>query len=564
MQAPFNTRVPAGNFLPPRLVFPIALAVIVLTVLGSMEPADPRRGLTWAGIHLGTIVLAGLVVVLAKVLVFSRGARTVSLGFMVGTALVTGVTKAVTTAGAEEYFGLTDQWTDNLGARLIGATIAATWLVLFTTYADIGLERLARAREELVQANVATRLQTGHPAYPVELDQTIVRMRALKNDFQTGGSLPASSAIHEVVDDTIRPMSRLLYSAENARYPSVTMSSFLEASIQSGRLPALWIAVLWTTTAFTPLATTAGFMASAVQNITIGLLAYFTWRFAPRVMPKHYVGSLAAIGALSGGIVLLGAVVSTVVAPALELGVEPLNVLVGAIWMFLAATGLSVVSGALNITKVIRHDLGTHETKNLMEQQSQNLSSALAKRNLAATLHGEVQSRLLGIATAIDHRKLSAEALRAELDTVIDSLERLNAAQYSEKDEHHQQSAAERLSGLSTLWQGMLTVDIEPDSQRKLLHAIEHSPDIIEILREALTNAHRHGRATSVTITFREEGNQAHLTVRDNGYGPRNGPPGLGLTLLDSWSNNRWELTEAPDSGAKLRVTLNSPTTPPR
>jgi anti-sigma regulatory factor (Ser/Thr protein kinase) len=72
-------------------------------------------------------------------------------------------------------------------------------------------------------------------------------------------------------------------------------------------------------------------------------------------------------------------------------------------------------------------------------------------------------------------------------------------------------------------------------------------------VREALSNAYRHGSATAVGIVATEErGGAATLDVVDNGYGPRDGDPGLGSVLLDQWTESDWTLESTTGGGARL------------
>jgi signal transduction histidine kinase len=76
---------------------------------------------------------------------------------------------------------------------------------------------------------------------------------------------------------------------------------------------------------------------------------------------------------------------------------------------------------------------------------------------------------------------------------------------------------------------------------------------LIRILQESLTNAVRHGRATSIIITLREEETYMNLTIKDNGIGKSDIKFGFGL-------NGMKERLESLQGGLKIESNENEGT----
>ena len=91
---------------------------------------------------------------------------------------------------------------------------------------------------------------------------------------------------------------------------------------------------------------------------------------------------------------------------------------------------------------------------------------------------------------------------------------------------------------------------------------------ILKIVRELVSNAIRHGKATSVRIAGAIDGNRVRLSVQDNGTGfdPATRPDvttghfGLdGIAKRIKAYNGELEILSAPGTGAKVTVSLDLP-----
>ena len=111
---------------------------------------------------------------------------------------------------------------------------------------------------------------------------------------------------------------------------------------------------------------------------------------------------------------------------------------------------------------------------------------------------------------------------------------------------------------ISNVWAG--TVETKWQVQPEALEALRRNPAtsecLAEVLREAVSNASKHGKATSIEIAVNIEDSAISLQAKDNGRSPNTGKTqGLGSELLDDVCSS-WSLEPAPAGGMILRANL--------
>ena len=92
-----------------------------------------------------------------------------------------------------------------------------------------------------------------------------------------------------------------------------------------------------------------------------------------------------------------------------------------------------------------------------------------------------------------------------------------------------------RWADVRAAWRGLLRIDIDQVTESVLEQLCESHPEVLELVREAITNAQRHGAASVVSIEIEQRPEGVDVTVSDNGYGPRGGTPGIGSALFDRY-----------------------------
>ena len=189
--------------------------------------------------------------------------------------------------------------------------------------------------------------------------------------------------------------------------------------------------------------------------------------------------------------------------------------------------------------------------RELIESIAASRQVAQLARESARILHGTVQTRLIACAVAIERASQTrdVEAFQSALREAHDVL--------TEPARHDQADGAalgDEVQRKVSLWSGLcaINIDIAPE-----LNDIggRIARDVGRVVEEGLSNAIRHGAATSIEISVTRENATIVVVIQDNGLGPQRGERGLGSAVLDGLSES-WELSAVP-SGSRLRVPID-------
>jgi anti-sigma regulatory factor (Ser/Thr protein kinase) len=111
---------------------------------------------------------------------------------------------------------------------------------------------------------------------------------------------------------------------------------------------------------------------------------------------------------------------------------------------------------------------------------------------------------------------------------------------------------------ISKIWAGTVETrwQVQPEAQEALCKNPATSECLAEVLREAVSNASKHGKATSIEIAVNIEDSVISMQAKDNGTSPDIGKTqGLGTELLDDVCSS-WSREPAPSGGMTLRAKL--------
>jgi signal transduction histidine kinase len=190
-------------------------------------------------------------------------------------------------------------------------------------------------------------------------------------------------------------------------------------------------------------------------------------------------------------------------------------------------------------------------TENLVgvNQQLEILNASLRqelwlnRRRTASVLHGPVQAALFASAMKLSQEQKPTSELVAEVERdIAAAIEKLNNPSNLEGED-----ISELLNQIIEIWSDAAEITIEIPEQ--LEAAITRQPltseALIEISREFITNAIKHGKAGKVSLTVsRLDDLRIAIKVVDDGQGlPPGAKPGFGSKLLSElslvWSQTR-------------------------
>ena len=160
----------------------------------------------------------------------------------------------------------------------------------------------------------------------------------------------------------------------------------------------------------------------------------------------------------------------------------------------------------------------------------------LNRRRTASVLHGPVQAALFASAMKLSQESKPTPALVAEVEQDISAaLEKLNNPSNLEGED-----ISDLLNQIVEIWSDAaeISIEIPEDLETAITRTPLASEALIEIAREFITNAIKHGRASQVSLKVsRLDAARISIEVIDDGQGvPPGAKPGFGSKLLSELS----------------------------
>jgi signal transduction histidine kinase len=154
----------------------------------------------------------------------------------------------------------------------------------------------------------------------------------------------------------------------------------------------------------------------------------------------------------------------------------------------------------------------------------------LDQKMLATELHGSVQSTLH--ATALRLSKIdqpSISDLEKVKDAVDKAISRLGQTEYLEGE-----SFSQIIEDIAEVWEDTCEIEylIQPDAQAVLDQQQSLARSTVEVLREAITNAIKHGKAKNIKVSFTKHGQLVDLIVDNDSSEIVTGQQGLGSSVM--------------------------------
>jgi signal transduction histidine kinase len=187
-----------------------------------------------------------------------------------------------------------------------------------------------------------------------------------------------------------------------------------------------------------------------------------------------------------------------------------------------------------------------------------------ARRRIERDLHDRAQQRLISLALEV---RAAQAAVPSELDGLARDLSRVAEALTSVFEElreisHGIHPAILSEQGLAPALRALarrspLPVELESDLARRLPEPLEVA--VYYVVSEAVTNAAKHARASTVTVELSADDVIVRLAIRDDGIGgadPHHGSGLLGLTDRLEALGGRLQITSPAGSGTTLLIEI--------
>ena len=218
---------------------------------------------------------------------------------------------------------------------------------------------------------------------------------------------------------------------------------------------------------------------------------------------------------------------------------------------------IALLSTSSNSLKSINAELIAANVTVKRKLVAENASARHFESEVSRVLHGSVQDAIAASLKKVQSlpqgTQLSPEDLSALRSPIEDSLRLLLSPGLASQDVN------KAVNDLSELWSGVVDVDVylEAQATSALEESNISSGVAIEIIREAVSNAIRHGNASKIHIrvSLEQQFKDVIIEVSNNGLPiSTDSQPGIGSSLLDELALN-WERINA-DGEVKLKAIL--------
>lgn len=565
-----------GSFSPPVLIG-VGIVGFVLSFM-SVRVIPDQPAIIDVAASAGAALLSVAVLILARERGCRDGWTRPHVGVVLGGLVVASLVRSLATV----LFGVwqTEGWTWDaapLSGSLAALVITLVFGVVMVASAQLSRERIdanagllaeqARLRAlvesadlELVRSEAELRGRAR-----VLLEPTINEIRELiSEEISEADAQQLSDRINAAVNDVVRPAAREL--ARSPRIDPRTVVNEADAplaflrdrmditqAIRPGWLLALsWGLLLPAALILGASAASVGYglvFSLAAVALLAGVKAIWpqAWRVMPIVLGLGVLLALYSVINLAFMVLARGLFATFASSAAWES-----NNLTGLMVRVALAMLVSILATLHVHSEQLREGLAA--TNAQLEELIARIrrETWLMHRSVSLAVHGTVQSALVSTAmrlTAADRNRDFIEDARRRLEDALSAIA---------SDQGHGASLDAALDDLCGLWNPIvhLAHDITPAAELRLGEDPGLSRCVIEICREATSNAIRHGKATVIDIRICIVGDLVEIRISDNGDGVSEGAlAGLGTQMLDE-TCFRWSLAERPGGGSELIALL--------
>ena len=538
------------------------ITLFLLPLLGAgytKNIGDSRSVVLWMFFSLVGLMLVGLSdMLLDRTLFRQRRVVTVPAWWVVVNSAWGGLLIGVSTWIGGSLGGATDS--TQMAIRIPSLVLlGAMWGVLLTLLLEYR-ERATHWRVQYIDQMVQLELMKAQQGVIVEeviqavrneTDQEIGRIRELVNDLDTFTVSEASAILRSSAQDAIAPLSRQLWVSAKDSYPKIGLLNVVTHSIRSQPFRPWDLALLTVSLSLLDRVSRIGLQRGLVVTSLIVLIILVEFSVANKAM-LHVENFRSRI--FLGTVVIVEIQTILVVIWERHLMSEPVSPaeIVVSVLASLFLVFLTVGLRSLDLLQgeVARFVMTSMEGERI-ESMTRDRQISAAVREMARELHGSVQTRLVSCALALDRSaeagdNESVNAALLEARRILDPpvATNANAVRTIEAE------VARKIDVWKMLCECTTVINVGA-------HSSECANRVGRVVEEAITNAVRHGGASSVSIDVVALIGHVRITVADNGSGPTPGVPGLGSAILDHATEGNWAL-ETGSIGAVLTATISN------
>ena len=345
--------------------------------------------------------------------------------------------------------------------------------------------------------------------------------------------------IQDLINKKLRPASAELWNGSTLSTPKLSISTLIRISLLEHKLKAIAASLLFSPYIFIGLNGSQGWQFAIIQTLLATVLNIVIFM----IYELLYKNGL--INRKSANILIMG---SGFVIPLLTI----LFILPDSLFwaesdatkffyqLFISSAHISILLG-FNLYKLLDQYRSTVLANFEQIAKGEELfpfsnADLTASRDidLARYLHGELQAGLIATSLILERAikagdtNLANHALRSTVDILNQDHARVSQSRTS--------SPHARLEKISSGWKGIAEVKITLDWIDDLETLVLN--DIITLIDEAVSNAIRHAKASSILVTGSRVGEDLHFEILSDGAGMTAKSVGLGTKLFNELASN--------------------------
>ncbi len=369
------------------------------------------------------------------------------------------------------------------------------------------------------------------------------QLEILESDLTKSNWRDVSDSLRNVASDVVRPLSMRLWERAEESYPPLRLKKVLRNIVHYQFFRPIPITLIYIST--TGLAQFANLTPEFAQRLLFFEVLFIVcvmyganslMRKWPNLHSSFFVSTVNIFQMFN----FATAVIRATEVGSQVTGIEVLTDTIASISLIFMTSGF----GSYRFTResminTFRADLDLQE----ISLRANNRHVSELAISASKILHGQIQTRLLSCAAAIDQAAILGDI--QSLNSALQEARLVLDSEVFSKEMDFAHSVSEELALKCKLWNGLCDTEVRAPASLLSLTG-EISLDLGVIVEEAIANAVRHGKASSVLIELHND-KQGFVTlvVTDNGIGPTGGTPNVGFNIYSLVTSGNFNFSEA-------------------